>query len=598
MNPTLPRANNGNESAQNKSVKATAGKTEFQSLQSIILGRDFQQLQDISRQLQNPVERTHLVSEVLSEAVRERTQKDDSLAASLSETIDRSLQKSIEKDPSPIVDAIFPVIGPAIRKSIRETLDGMLDSLNRMLELGLSFRAFQWRFQAWRSGVSYAEYVVLKTLVYKVEQVFLIHTETGFLLNHLSDGGEDIKDPHIVSGMLTAINDFVSDAFNSQQKINTFRLQDMEVKVTVGPYAMVALVVRGSPPDTLGIRQQEVLEDIHRFYSKQLKQFRGNESAFEATTPYLEACLQSQYERPPKKSRWKAWLVILLLLALAGYWIFTDYRQSQQQQQLWQEVVSSITKEPGLVVVEAGFEGAGYRVSGLKDVYARDPTTFLPESALALPVQWSWSPFVSSEPEIAEKRLQKVTWPAGVSWELDGTGVLFLSGRVEQSWFDAMRASLVHIPGVESLNSRQLLIEQEPGQKLRQLVRTLRLQQLYFPRGESRLSEDDLPEIITVVNVIESLHQLATELGRVLSIQVRGHSDQVGGERMNVLLSQERADEVLNAIEQQSSLLKRTGILESSGFSYRYQEVVESRALVSNRRVDFYVIDRSLNFQE
>ncbi|MCG8383593.1 MAG: OmpA family protein, partial [Gammaproteobacteria bacterium] len=92
--------------------------------------------------------------------------------------------------------------------------------------------------------------------------------------------------------------------------------------------------------------------------------------------------------------------------------------------------------------------------------------------------------------------------------------------------------------------------------------------------------------------------QLAAELGRVLSIQVRGHSDQVGGEKMNVLLSQERADEVLNAIEQQSSLLKRTGILESSGFSYRYQEVVESRALVSNRRVDFYVIDRSLNFQE
>ena len=46
-------------------------------------------------------------------------------------------------------------------------------------------RSLKWRFEAWRTGRPFAEIVLLKTLVYRVDQVFLIHKETGLLLQHV-----------------------------------------------------------------------------------------------------------------------------------------------------------------------------------------------------------------------------------------------------------------------------------------------------------------------------------------------------------------------------------------------------------------------------
>ena len=108
--------------------------------------------------------------------------------------------------------------GPAIRKSIAETLDGTLQRLNQAFKHSFSWRGLKWRLEAYRSGASFADVVLKHTVVFRVEHLFLIHRKTGLLLEHVAAPEAAAQDPQMVSGMLTAIQDFVRDSFDAGQE--------------------------------------------------------------------------------------------------------------------------------------------------------------------------------------------------------------------------------------------------------------------------------------------------------------------------------------------------------------------------------------------
>ena len=114
------------------------------------------------------------VSEVFAEALEDRTNSDDKVADVLAPTIDQAIAGSIDQDPKKLAESLYPIMGPAIRKSISETLQQMLENFNQLLEESLSPKSLRWRFDAWRTGRSYSELVMLNTLEYRTEQVFFI----------------------------------------------------------------------------------------------------------------------------------------------------------------------------------------------------------------------------------------------------------------------------------------------------------------------------------------------------------------------------------------------------------------------------------------
>ena len=85
-----------------------------------------------------------------------------------------------------LADAIFPVIGPAIRKSIAASISEFAETLNQIVETSVSFRAIQWRVEALITGKSFSEILLARSLLYSVEQVFLIHRKSGLLLLHVA----------------------------------------------------------------------------------------------------------------------------------------------------------------------------------------------------------------------------------------------------------------------------------------------------------------------------------------------------------------------------------------------------------------------------
>src|SRR5271156_2986787 len=182
-------------------------------LRGLLIGPEQQQIEALRRRLDDPELRSEELSKSIAEAIALRSKQDRKLQTTLQPLIEEALRISVARDPAIIATALFPIIGEAVRKAVAHALQGLFDSLNQMLDRGLSLESCKWRFEAWRSCKSFGEVALARSLNYRVEQVFLIHRETGLLVGHVFSGDGVVQDADLVSGMLTAIQDFVRDSF-------------------------------------------------------------------------------------------------------------------------------------------------------------------------------------------------------------------------------------------------------------------------------------------------------------------------------------------------------------------------------------------------
>ena len=243
------------------------------ALREILVAPEQHEIDEIKRKLDEAQVTSRAVSDVLADAVRlSTTEGDDDLARALAPTIEESIEVSVRRNPKPLIAAISPVIGPSIRKSIAETFRGLLQSLNHSLEQSLSIQGLRWRIEAWRTGRPFAEVVLLHSLRYRVEQVFLIHKETGLLLEHVALDEEESENSDLVSGMLTAIQDFVRDSFGGESgdALESLRVGDRTVWIEEGSYAILAAVIRGNAPETLRGTLRATLDSVHRLLPEDL----------------------------------------------------------------------------------------------------------------------------------------------------------------------------------------------------------------------------------------------------------------------------------------------------------------------------------------
>jgi hypothetical protein len=293
--------NDSNVSRQYKSPPRTGD--DLADIRSLLLSPEQADLAKLRERLDDPRIRADEVSRVLAEAIVIRASKDKKLAQALLPTIEQTIRDSVRKDPKFLADAIFPVIGPAMRKAISESIRAMLQSLSETLTYALSWQGLKWRLESLRTGKPFAEIVLLHTLIYRVEQIFLIHRETGLVLQHLAAASAGVKDIDMVSGMLTAIQDFVHDSFGVEENhvLQSLNIGEFTIWIEQGSQAALAAVIQGNPPEEFRRDLEEALEKIEFEQSQVLYSFDGDVTPFEASRHHLEACLvqvKREMERP------------------------------------------------------------------------------------------------------------------------------------------------------------------------------------------------------------------------------------------------------------------------------------------------------------
>lgn len=333
-------------------TKATPDRDPLQHLRDLIVGPTSDSLQELRQKVDQAEVGAENVSRVLADAVRKSSRSSDDFARALGPTFSRAFKDSVKRDPQALADAISPIMGPAIRRSISEQIRAMIQSMNTAVDHSLTPKGWRWRIESWRTGKSFAEVVMLHTLIYRIEQLLLIDPRTGLLLQSASaDNRED--DADMVSALLSAIQDFMRDSFvhrkDDGSELKTMDTNELTVWIEHSPTAILASAVRGEPPRSLRLKLQEALEQIQLRHSKLIESFTGDTAELEAIKPMLEDLLESEYvdgksvddepaEVSPAKKFWQqqvVWAVTSTLLLLIIAWGLNAW-QSRYFQQLAQ----------------------------------------------------------------------------------------------------------------------------------------------------------------------------------------------------------------------------------------------------------------------
>ncbi len=562
----------------------------YEELRQLIVGPEQESLKNIQERLDDTDRRAEDVSSVVAEAIQMRREQgdDQALSNALAPTIQDTLRESVRRDPHVLADALFPVMGPAIRKSITEALRGMLETFNEALEHSLSWRGIQWRVEAFRTGRPFSEVVLMHSLLFRVEQVFLIHRETGLVLNHVVAPAVATQDASMVAGMLSAIQQFVKDSFESQRSNTLDRMDvgELEVWIEEGPGAVLASVIRGHAPESYRTAMKEALENIQQNYSSALAHFEGDAGPFRAADDQLTPLLEAQFKdhSEAKGHRPRAALiaggVILALIAIplaySGYLLWE-----------WSRFLKVLRQQPGIVVMSYAREGGRYRIQGFRDPLAANPEELLSRAGIdPKSADLDLKPFYSMEDDIVLKRANLLLHPPSGVKLTEKDGQLRAEGIASPQFIARLEERAPWIAGINSIDDSHL--ENSNLVEMNRVRTSLESAVLLFPIGRADLETGQEQAVASAQNDIRALISAANHLNGKLSIDVIGHTDVTGVEGTNLVLSKQRADVIFANLVRagvKSEYLRASGVGTSEPL--RNEDTEEGRRL--NRSVTFKV---------
>jgi outer membrane protein OmpA-like peptidoglycan-associated protein len=570
--------------------KSTDNNHAYEELRHLIVAPEQEGLAAIEERLDDLEKRTQDVSAVVAEAIdMRRATGDQALAAALAPTIQETLRESVRRDPHVLADALFPVMGPAIRKSITETLRGMLESFNEALDNSFSARGLQWRIEAMRTGKPFSEIVLMHSLLYRVEQVFLIHRETGLVLNHIVAPSVATQDPDLIAGMLSAIQQFVRDSFQSKnsetETLGSLNIGELQVWIEESPNAVLAAVVRGHAPADFRQAMNEVLEDIQRYFSSALANFKGDAGPFRAADERLAKLLETRYrEAPAEKRKPRALMIVggIAAALLIGWLGYSTYLLIE-----WSRFLDQLKKQPGIVVVSYNKDGRTFHIQGFRDPLAADPKILASQAGLDPDkADLQLAPYYSLDDAMVAKRAEKMLHPPSTVKLQAKQGELIAEGSAPQQWITRLEDRAPLIAGVTGLDESHLV--NSNLQQLYTLKNAIESEVLLFPLGSADLEAGQDAKLVEVQARLRELQSQSDSFHQTLSIELVGHSDTTGIEGTNLVLSQQRAEQIRrfllkNGVKREA--LRSTGVGTTQPL--RNEDSEEGRQL--NRSVTFKV---------
>lgn len=507
----------------------------WQELRDLLVTPEQERIEALERKLANPALHVEEVARLLPEAVTRRSSSDDRLGVALGPVVGEAIRTSVRTDPQPLVDAIFPVMGPAIRRAISSALSELVQSINTTLEHTVSLRGMAWRLEAMRTGRSFGEVVLSRSLLYRVEQLFVIHRETGLLIEHRTATGVQAFSPDMVASMMTALGDFARDSFHVSQGegLDTIAVGDLSVWVESGPGAILAAAIRGQPPLTLRNTMVQALEDVHMAHATDLERFRASGLAFPVREGILERCLVSQAQEAEagRRGQWRTWLLGALVLAAVG-WCAVPRALEQRR---FDRYVDQVRREPGVVVGSAGREGGRFVITGLRDPLARDPVAL---AALAgfdsARLDAKWEPYVALRPEFVLQRARALLAPAPTTTLRVAGDTLVAQGVASASWRAEAERLARAIPGIAALQLANL--QDSAMVALRSRADSLESLSIDFPRGSTIPRPGQAANVAQLVTGIRALLADGASSNIAVTVDLIGSADSVGTEQTNAAL--------------------------------------------------------------
>jgi len=525
------------QSKQNNFLSKAISPAQLKELRQILTGYDSHDLERLNKLIQDPETFSEEIRLLLPLSIRKMVENGDVSLQDIQPLMEEALKESIQKNPKTLANILFPVMMPAIRKAVSEDIKQMLDSINTGLEHGFSPSRIIWRLQSVFSDKTYTEIVLSHAYIYQVKQVFLIHKSTGLLLAQVNNKDEtDNAEADMVSGMLTAIKDFVQDSFQQENsELDSITLGDFNIWIEQGPHAILAATVAGNAPAELRILMKESVEGIHVNFAYELEHFEGDTTPFRINKSFLQNCLQKE-EKPQKAKKPIAIILMgLVLLGFAGYWLY-NFWESQTR---FNNLLMAYENTPGVFVNSSGKKNGTYYFRGMQD-----PLSILPN-----PVQFgfqtkniklSFNKFISLDPEMVIMRAQRLLSPPA-SLKFHYTyDTLKMVGRADANWLSQAKKEALKLPGVQHL--KIVLIKPAPKPKPgKAKILEIEHQLFTFPFGVDKLDSAQTEAFHKLIVNTKNILDFNLKQDSIPVILVLSYTNKLGNKTANKRIAHARA---------------------------------------------------------
>ncbi len=551
---------------QKTSTKLTQSDPNLMAeLQSIILGLEPHELVRLQAWLRNKTNFAEEIGHILPLSIKNAIENNDQLGKSIEPIVEPLIYRQITQNPKAITNAIYPILGPIIRKHIAESFRKMIETVNTTLERQFSLKRLKWRIEALFTDLTFAEIVMLRGLPFRVKQVFLIHKETGLLIQQASIDGKNTNNSDMIASMLVAIQDFIKDSFSenidNQETIEAIRLHNFHFWIEDSPLATLAVVFEGTPPEGIRSIFQKNLEKIQLHFLSELKHFNGEVLELPLLQSILDNCLIEQnQEIGYKKLVAFTSIIAIAILFLLIFNIVQYYKL--------ENFAENLNSQAGIIITKTDKSFCNFYLEGLRDNNAVNPNKIAVEMGIdSNRVHYTWKDYISTDKAILIKRFTtKLQPPKTLNFHF-ADNTFFINGEAPHYWIIEARKFFnnnIFFPKVDMQN----ILDSDIAQ-LNHLKQKITAITFHFPRGIKELSEQN----------VTNLQKAASLFKQIIAI--------VPSANLKVILSLDNVDEIsINknyAIERLQRIKKIFEIEKLKNVTYiqeKYRSSLKPRTII------------------
>ena len=275
------------------------------------------------------------------------------IAVIMAPIMGKMIKEVVKNERDEIVDALYPVMGNMVGKFVAETFKNLMLEINQKVQSTFSFEMLKRKITAKIKGISETELLLqTSSRSYIIQNVFLIHKETGILISERTASGIASIEPEMVASMLTAIRSFVNDWISKNTnhfELNEIEFGDSTIRLEVAGCCYLAIVLKG----TINLEGQQrivkVLEQLVEKNSQIITNFNGDTQSLpmEEINLELDTLIQDEENQlvPTKTTSWIPLAIIALFLGAGSlFWSYQSYLANSIEN----DIRSTIYKNPYL----------------------------------------------------------------------------------------------------------------------------------------------------------------------------------------------------------------------------------------------------------
>lgn len=184
------------------------------------------------------------VASVLDGALRDaEVDNHDQLADSMAPVVVNTVKTEIRNSRDEIAESLYPMTGRMVKAYIASAMKELVETLNRKLDNN----PVMLRLRSISTGRPVSELLLTESQKVELDQLYLIRRGTGELVARWPVNDSGHNQDQVMSGVLTAINDFASEALKDEgSSLREIDLGDRQVYLRASPTYLLAAKCFGS----------------------------------------------------------------------------------------------------------------------------------------------------------------------------------------------------------------------------------------------------------------------------------------------------------------------------------------------------------------